>query len=132
MHCRRNYRMSQHAVFKWKASAWRFERQMLGIMYFRDSWMAVEIHSALDEAWSTAEVNGHERDLRFRTPQAALAYAREVHKIAGDFLAEQERLAVQEDDSAPKEESTKRAENPNADAESASQAPVSKKCKASE
>lgn len=124
--------MSQHAVLKWKASAWRFERQMLGIMSFRESWSAVEIHSAVDEAWSTAEVNGHERDLRFSTPQATLAYAQEAHKITGDFLAAQERLAAQEDDSAPEQESTKSAQTPDADADCAPQPPVRKKCKASE
>lgn len=113
------------------ASGLRFERQMLGIMSFGDSSMAEEIRSALDEAWGTANVNGHQRDLPFSTPQAALAYAREAHKITGDFLAEQERLAAQKDTSAPEQESTKSAETPDADADSDSQAPVRKKCKAS-
>lgn len=124
--------MSQHAVPNWKASALRFECEMLGIMSFGDSSMAEEIRSALDEAWGTAGADGHQRDLKFSTPQAALAYAREAHKITGDFLAAQERIAAQEDDSAPEQESTKSAETPEADADSASQPPVRKKCKASE
>ena len=104
----------------------RFEREMLGIMSFGDSSMAGKIRSALDEAWGTAGADGHQMDLQFSTPQAALAYAREAHKITGDFLA------AQEDDSAPAQESTKSAETPDADADSASQPPVRKKCKASE
>jgi|SaaInlV_125m_DNA_1040241.scaffolds.fasta_scaffold19820_2 hypothetical protein len=124
--------MSQHAVPNWKASGLRFEREMLGIMSFGDSSMAEEIRSALDEAWGTAGADGHQMDLQFSTPQAALAYAREAHKITGDFLAAQERIAAQEDDSAPAQESTKSAETPDADADSASQPPVRKKCKASE
>ena len=135
--------MSQHAVPNWKASALRFEREMLGIMSFGDPRstgcttvasrsMAEEIRSALDEAWGTAGADGHQMDLQFSTPQAGLAYAREAHKITGDFLAAQERIAAQEDNSAPEQESTKSAETPDADADSASQPPVQKKCKASE
>jgi hypothetical protein len=123
--------MSQHTAPSWKASALRFEREMLGIMSFGDSSMAEEIRSALDEAWGTAGADGHQMDLQFSTPQAALAYAREAHKITGDFLAAQERIAAQEDDSAPAQKSTKGAETPDADADSLA-APVRKKCNASD
>ena len=124
--------MSQHTVPDWMASGLRFERDMLDIMSFGDSSMAEKIRFTLHEAWGMAGANGDERDLQFSTAKAALAYARQAHKITSDFLAAQERFATQEDNSAPEQESTQSAEDPDADADCASQAPVRKKCKASE
>ena len=79
---------------KSKSSAYCFEREMLGTMSIGYSTTFDDAMDTLHENWGPSVVEGERGYQRYPTQSSVLGYARQAHKIASKFLAEQEECAM--------------------------------------